>query len=244
VLDTVWGPKSLRHRLRAAAYAGGAGSGSLSVFDACTGCDIPGTGEELVVLLVAFLAVALLWFLIRLAIDLVRRWRNRLRPYGAVRPGPRFARKAPTGTIAAGASVASDPITGRPCVAFGVELVCSRGVMLRDGATVGFAIELDSGERVEVPPGACVIDVSQAKRLRRPALAEYEADLDPHKGALPLFPATVARHAVLEPGDRVEVHGELEVTADGRANVGYRDAALVLAPAGIACLRPGRASAR
>src|SRR5512143_1391716 len=57
LLHEVWGPKSLRRRIREAGRAGIAGSAGGSFLNACSSCDI-GMGDDLAILLWFFLLFA------------------------------------------------------------------------------------------------------------------------------------------------------------------------------------------
>jgi len=239
LLDEVWGPKPMRRRLREATRAGAIGSPGVGLLDGCGSCDLLNAADDvriLAVLVVAFIAIVAIWFAVKLVIELVRRHRNRLRANGAGRPGPRFGRAFARGKVAAGATEI-DPVTKKPAVAFGIQLrEPRRGVMLRDGATIGFTVELDSGECVNIPAGACAIDASYGNRVSLDAA--YSAAIDPLRNDddLDPFPGTEARLVVIAPGDRVEIHGAL-VPAPAPGETGYRDARVVLVPDGVAKLR-------
>jgi hypothetical protein len=238
LLETVWGPKTLRRNLRDATRAGAIGGTSAWAFDGCSSCDATdlGGGEALVVLLVVFFAIVVIWLIVRYAVDRHRQRSQILRAKGALR-GPRFTRGGPQGVIRA-TTTEPDPISGEQAVAFGVELRSARGVMLRDGATLGFELDLDSGERIAIPAGACVIDLAKATRTKAPEL--YISRLDPLRADgddLDPFPASDAKLVVLRPGDRVELHSPLTGELDPTKESGYRDAATRLAITGVPRLR-------
>lgn len=134
-----------------------------------------------VVVVVTTLVFWLAWCLIA---ELLRRRRLRLSARGASCGNVRFGRATACGTIRASAGE-PDPLTGAPCVAFGAELHYRGRVMLRDGATVGFDVELDTGERVVIAPGLCTLDTSAG--VRASPSEHYLKGLDPQRG-----PATIS----------------------------------------------------
>ena len=256
LLTEVWGPASIRQQLRDAARAGVTSGGCGALFDGCGGCDLVGLdiGETLIVIVVLFALGALVWLLACGIGALFRWWRSRSEPNGATRrgAGPEYP-TGRTGTVVAHAGLAPDPITGTPCVGFAALLEHrSRwwrrpATMLRDGATVGFDVVLDDGERVHIPPGALLVDLAAARAVRvdRLQLALYLGELDPardREDELDPFPCHRTRAVQIRPGDRVEVLAAVEARPAGGAAAGrggYRDqASAVLVPAGVPRLRP------
>jgi len=241
LLTEVWGPKSMRLRLREAMKVGAAGGTGVSVLDGCSGCDLLdlGSGEFWAVLAVAVVVIAVLWFALKLVRDLILRRRHRLHANGARRKGPQLGpATGRVGTIIS-RDVARAPIGDRSCVAYALVVQERSTVMLRDAGSVGFEILLDTGEHVRVPAGTCVIDMTGATRATD--LEAYLAELDPLRGSsddLEPFPHDRAFARMLVPGDRVEVLGRLVPIADGTAGGGYREAAhTVLVPDTIPRLR-------
>jgi hypothetical protein len=261
VLTEVWGPPALRRRLRDAARAGLWSGGGVSILDGLSVGDCGGCGGGLDGIVLVGAAVALgvftLWFLFFLGRAAVRAWSRRLPPpRGASRPpaspGPATGQ---VGVIAAARHpLATDPVTGRGALAFALELGHRSGwrrgrrVMLRDAATTGFELVLDGGQRVRVPAGPCVIDLSRAPGADRAWAAAHLARLDPAGAAaddLDPFLFHEVRHLALRPGDRVEIRNRLIPTIDPRAPADdYRaPAATVLVPEGVPRLaRIGRSS--
>jgi hypothetical protein len=232
LLSEVWGSKSVREAARAGAY-GGSGA---SLLDGCSSCDVGDVFDPraLLVLVVVFVAIFVLRLAWRLIAELLRRRRQRLRARGASCGNVRFGRASACGTIRAGASE-PDPITGEPCVAFAAELHYRDRVMLRDGATVGFEVELDTGERVAIAPGLCRLDTDAA--VRAAPCEHYVKTLDPQRQPGDDFdplPGDELRVAHLRVGDRVELHGPLIL--EPSAETGYRDAHLLVTD-GVPCLR-------
>ncbi|HEY8143738.1 MAG TPA: hypothetical protein VIG06_13735 [Kofleriaceae bacterium] len=252
LLTAVWGPPPVRQKLRDMARAGATSGGIGGLFDGCSGCDIIG-GDlgEILMAIVIFIAIGvLLWCLVTAVSALVRRWRGRQRPRGAALPGQPCLPTGRTGTVVARAGLQRDPLTGSPCVGFAAALEHRSSwwrrpvTMLRDGATVGFDILLDTGERVSVPPGPMVVDLGAARaaRVDRMLLALYLGELDPARDTvddLDPFLCNLMRAAQLRPGDRVELFGA--VTARplvGAAPAGYREPApSFLVPTGVPHLR-------
>lgn len=112
---------------------------------------------------------------------------------------------------------------------------------LRAGATAGFDVELDSGERVRVPAGAVWLAGRLAQFDGYNAVATATPlirFIDPHgaQSPWPLFSFNIIAEQVVYAGDRVEVLGEVEprpiaadpVPASGTAAPGgdhvFRDA--------------------
>lgn len=252
LLTEVWGPRPVRERLRSMARAGAASGGCGGVLDGCGGCDLVGgdVGEVLIAVAVLFALGAVLWCLVAGVGALVRWWRARPRPAGALLPAAAEPATGRTGVVLAQAGLAADPLTGSPCVGFAASLEHRSGwlrrpaVMLRDGATLGFDVLLDSGERVRVPAGALRIDRAGARatRVDRMRLALYLGELDPARDRsddLDPFLSNLMRAVQLRPGDRVELLGALRAQPlAGAAAGGYRDpAAGVLTPVGLPHLR-------
>jgi hypothetical protein len=112
--------------------------------------------------------------------------------------------------------------------------------MLRDAVTLGFEVELDSGDRVRVPPGACVIEMPD-RYVSTAGLDRYRLELDPQRvrvDDLEPFPCDRVAHVTLEAGQRVEVVCELDRVAPGDGGMYRRAPRSVLAPRGIVRLRP------
>ncbi|HSD86808.1 MAG TPA: hypothetical protein VLB44_04810 [Kofleriaceae bacterium] len=245
LLDEVWGPKSVRRRIKEASRAGVAGSTGGGFLNACSGCDI-GMGDDLgflAAIVVLFVLIGLVWFVGSWLIDWWRRRHAMRTARGARKQGARCGpRTEQIGRIVA-TRAAEDPLTLTPCVAFGAVLVQDKPapqIMLRDAATVGFEVELDSGERVRIPAGACVIDVPD-RYVGTDGVERYRLELDPQRirvDDLEPFPCDRIAHVTLEAGQRVEVVSELEPVAPGDGGT-YRSAPRsVLAPRGVARLRP------
>jgi hypothetical protein len=251
LMTEVWGPRDVRKQVRQAARAGATSSATGSLFD-CGGCDFIGgdLGEVLIALVVLFAAGVLLWAIAKGIAALIRWWRARPRPNGAARPGaePGYSTHRP-GTVVPRAGLAADPVTGSPCVGFAAALehrasLWRRPVtMLRDGASLGFDVVLDSGERVRIPPGPLIVDLraTRAARVERLRLALYLGGLDavrpPADDDLGPFHSNLVRAVQIRPGDRVEVLGAFEPRPAADCETGYREAACVLVPAHVPRLR-------
>jgi hypothetical protein len=166
-------------------------------------------------------------------------------PVGAAEAPLWTARVRYPGRVDPGAATAPSPIAGVDCVAYGVWLVDRHAekspVLLRDGAALGFDVELDDGRVARVPAGS--VDFAgegESRRLRRVRenLARYLGRLDPHWSAGRRgshLPFSQVREAVLRPGDRLILRADLHVVPDPRAAAGsaYRvAAAAVLLPLG------------
>lgn len=216
LVDAVWGPKAHRPALLAAAPAAKSDS-------TWSGWDIFGI-FELDWFALFVIAGALFWFLGAAIVKLFRKRAALATAQGAIRRGPPLLRTGQTGYV-----MAADET-----VAFGCELRHADTVMLRDGATIGFDVRLDSGELVHVPAGLCAFDMSAAPAMRD--VDSYLAGIDPWRGDPDPFHHDDARRVTLEPGDRVELLCELEPRAGGSA--GYRETAIAsFVPRGFVRLR-------
>lgn len=256
VLLAVWGPPSARERARQLARAGASGGAAGGLLEGlgqgCGGCgELAGTGEfgAVIAVIVAIIAVALfavlLVWLIGRAVAAWQRRKHRLKPRGAQRNVDFRPRGAwVEGVVEVGAPMGS--WTGQlDCVAWGVEVRADTAregdVLMRDGRSAGFTLRLDDGRRITVPAGR--IRVQAEGELPSTAREHIEGDaLTAQLGDLAqcedeydrLVPAEEADSVLIQPGDRVRVHGPLEpvTTGDG----GYRDGASTFRPAGVAWL--------
>jgi hypothetical protein len=216
LVDAVWGPKAHRPALLAAAPAVKSNS-------SWSGWDIFGIFELDWFGLVVIVG-ALLWFVGASVVKLFRRRAALATAQGAIRRGPALLRTGQTGYVMGAGDT----------VAFGCELRHADTVMLRDGATTGFDVRLDSGELVRVPAGLCVFDMSAAPPMRD--VESYLASIDPWRRDPDPFHHDDARRVTLEPGDRVELLCELDPCAGGSA--GYRETATAsFVPRGFVRLR-------
>ena len=238
--------------MREASRVGGISSGGFSLFDGCSGCDLADVagGDILLGLIVVFIAVFVVWFVARWIYDLVQRRRQQLRARGASREPLAPRPTGCTGTIVSREPLLTAPVGARPCLAFGLAIThhdraLRRGpqTMLRDGATLGFEVELDSGGRARIPAGPCTLDMTTATPTRpSPALDDYLRTIDPWHGRaddLAPFPCDHADVVTLAPGDRVEILSPVTSIADASiAPVTYREAATIVVPDGPVRLRP------
>jgi len=256
VLAAVWGPGSARQRAREltrAGVGGGAAGGILEgIGQGCGGCgELAGAGEAgaiigviLAILAVAFFAVVIAWLVGRAVVAWQRR-KHRLRPRGAARNVDYRRRGAwVEGVVEAKAPMGS--WTGQAdCVAWGLEVRADESrdgdVVMRDGRAAPFAVRLADGRRVEVPAGR--VRVQAEGEVPEHARERVDGDaLKTQLGSLAdraeeyeaLVPGEHAEVVMLNPGDRVRVHGPLEAVATGDG--GYRDGAAVFRSAGVAWL--------
>lgn len=234
-MDAVWGPASARQRAKQLAAAGGGGAGAGGALEGCGGCAELGGADGTVLVIIVAICVAVLavWLIIKLARYIQER-RNALQPRGGDRsPAPLGPRTGVEGVVEADHTLEA-PILGERCVAFGLELTARRGfrthVMLRDGATCGFRIRLDTGKVVHVPRGRAVLDLSDADACsgNSAAVHAYLRSIDPgYADDEPFapFPHKSARVDLIRPGDRVELLTRLESVLDPStpATGGYRD---------------------
>jgi hypothetical protein len=249
LLTEVWGPLALRRRIAESARVSAVSGGGTAMLEGCGGLAECALTDGLGLAVAAAVAAAafILWLGVSLVRALVRAWRRRPPPprgarSGPVGPGPQTGR---VGRIEAKAGERLDPIGGRRCVGFAVELrhrpgLFARGrAMLRDAVSGGFDVVLDSGERVRIPPGPLLLDARTVGVDAHPRrLADYLAALDPARGStddLDPFPHSVVGQALLTAGQLVEVRGRLIPTADPAAAPStYRDpAGALLVPDGV-----------
>jgi hypothetical protein len=254
LLCQVWGPRSLRARVREASRVGGIGGGGASLLNGCPGCDVLDAADchVLLVLVLAFFAIFALWLAGRWIFDAVRRWRfqRALHARGAQRDLPAAPPTGCIGTVLGRGPLLAAPIDERLCVAFGLAITHHDGslrrgpqTMLRDGATLGFEIELDSGACARIPAGPCTLDLTAARPARpSPRLDRYLRTIDPQHGQvddLEPFPCDHVDVTTLAPGDRVELLSPIASIADSSlAPVTYREAATIVVPVGPVRLRP------
>jgi len=253
LLTAVWGPAPLRQRLREMARAGAVSGGCGGLFDGCSGCDVVGSELEILAVIVVLFAVGVLVWCAVMGIAALVRWlRARPRPSGAAFPGAAsgYATGRVGTVVLSTGSLARDPLTSEACVGFAGALEhrahwWNRPVtMLRDGATIGFDVVLDSGERVRIPPGPLIADLAAipATRVDRMLLALYLGELDPARDTaddLDPFLCTRMRAAPIRPGDRIELLGPVAARPlAGAPAGGYRDPApTVLVPTGVPAIR-------
>lgn len=255
LLTTVWGPPSVRARAKRAAGAGGSGAAGGAFAEgcgSCSGCDA-GAADPQALIIVAALALifALVYFL---GSFLVRKWREhraKLIPNGAAAAGLSSGlssgkNSGRPGTVVATAT-AKAPLTRESCVAFAYELrhkkMWRRGrTTLRDAASIGFDVQLDSGERVRIPAGAIALGTRSAETARVDPVAalSYLASIDPQRdhdppGEHDTIPYSEIRQVLLKDGARVLVRGRLEPRLDvAGVSGGYRDQApTVLVPVDV-----------
>lgn len=250
LLTAIWGPPSARARAKQAAKAGGGGAAGGAVADGCgsASCDAGALDPEaLLVIAVVAIAFVILYFVGSALLGLWRRYRSRLIPNGAVTAGLSAGHgRGRVGTVVARAT-AQAPLTYLSCVAFANVLSYkrwfrARKVTLRDAATIGFDIELDSGERARIPAGLIALDTRAASPVNPTPqdVEEYLAGIDETRTRdasddCDTAPFTEIRQVLIETGARVVVRGQLEPRPDVEAAPGdYREQApTVLVPVGV-----------
>lgn len=260
--DEVWGPDSRARKLRQAAKAGAGGGlfggalqgcGALDGLNALEGCgELAGAGEgilgvlvAIVVAVVAAIVAALVVALVSGAVNLVRKWLDRPKPHGALRKPPRASgRSNGAGTVSGGARLAL-PWKDGASAAYALELhtktAFGGGALLRDAMAAGFDVTLDDGRRLRVPPGRItVVGKLPTADIDREHVESFLGELDGGGEPRTLFPYDHARALVLNEGDRIDVLGELETSADGSQGHGYRASAGLLVPVGVPVLRVRR----
>jgi hypothetical protein len=255
LLGEVWGPPSLRRRVRQLTKAGGAGAGVGAGLETCklgfNGCDclaVAAEGELAAILggiLVVGVAFVGVYYLGVKIVELVRRRRQAPKPKGALLPVRRSRGERVQGEVLDG--VTTESTGASACVAHELNLSAKRFVgsalMLRDGISAGFRVSLPSGQIATVPAGRVRLKASNARVVSdyqrvRQRLVEIDPlrsqvdDLDP-------FPFDHAAEVCIAPGDWVELVGEFERQALGEHRAeGYRDAAAAtLVASGVPLVR-------
>jgi hypothetical protein len=183
-----------------------------------------------------------------LVMALVRWIRGRMdtpKPHGALRKPPKANGRSNGAGVVSGAARVELPWREGEALAYALELhtksAFGGGALLRDAVTAGFDLMLDDGRAVRVPPGrVTVVGKLESERVERDRMDRFLGDIDPKHVERTLFPYDYARAVAIEPGDRVEVLGELERTADATQGHGYRASAGLLTPVGVPVLRVRR----
>jgi hypothetical protein len=246
---------------------GGAFGGFLQGCNACDalqgleGCgNLADAGEGIVAVLVFIVAAAafaivaaLVGWLVMALVRWIRARMDKPKPHGALRKPPKASgRTHGTGAVSGQARVAL-PWKSGDALAYALELhtktAFGGGALLRDAVTAGFDVTLDDGVVVRMPPGRVTIVGSlPPAEIERGRVDRFLGDIDPRHDAdvadveegaekRALFPYDFARAVEIGPGDRVEVLGELERTADGAQGHGYRASAGLMTPVGVPVLR-------
>jgi hypothetical protein len=165
------------------------------------------------------------------------------KPHGALLRPPKVARKVHgVGTVKKGEPVET-PWKPGTCLAYAMELhkkeLFGGGAMLRDAATAGFEVALDDGRVMRVPAGRIRLLGRLTKEEVDMERMLDQVDLTGHatRDGREYFPHDHALGLTLQPGDRVEVLGQVELGADTAQAGGYRANAGVLVPVGVPVLR-------
>jgi hypothetical protein len=161
-----------------------------------------------------------------------------------IAPQPRFA----AGEILPCEAVVA-PGSGTECAAWALELRYDgrwgSRITLRVGASAGFDVALDGGERVRIPAGPLWFEgtLPQLDDMESHMLEEMLRTLDPTRTGdtetWPLFPFNIISEQTLQIGDRIEILGAVErELVSGQKDAMYRDApASVLVPRASPALR-------
>jgi hypothetical protein len=249
LLAEVWGPPDLRRRARQVAKAGGAGAAvdSCANLGGCDGCVDLGSGGlgDLAALLLGLLLAALvfiaLWFVISKIIEAVRRYRAKLVPKGALSPAPRPHGGMRTGVVR---SDANGVTADGHLVARAIELhkarLSANDVMLREAMTDGMIVALGDGATVKVPAGRLRLagswHVHDDPLVGVDALSRATGPVSEDEDGYALVPYDVTMCLELRVGDRVAIHGPLELDAPRGASGGYRGASTALVCVGTPSL--------
>lgn len=146
-------------------------------------------------------------------------------PTGGRPPIRNIAPLPVTGVIADGAQLPS-PLSGRPCVAYSAVVTCGKAKVLRAACTIGFAIETNDGQHIDVPAGEIALASDSGDPVEVDAVDGFLASGLPVVEGLagePLFPHDAAVERVLVPGDTIRIHSHIAERPGGAA--GYRDQA-------------------
>jgi len=257
--DEVWGPDSRARKIRQATRAGAGGATIGGIFEGCdlgggvSSCDVSGEailGAIAVVIAMAVLAVVavVLWWIIKAIASVVRNAMDRPKPHGALLEPPKVKRVvAGRGVVKSGTPVMT-PWKAGSTFAYAMELYEDRvfggGAMLRDAWAAGFDVTLDDGRTLRIPEGRVRIlgkrekvstDTSRVDAFLR------EIDTERTDGDRSIFPYDHARAVTIDPGDHVEVLGDVDITS-GEGSSGYRSNAGMLVPIGVPVLRVHKAT--
>ncbi len=140
------------------------------------------------------------------------------------------------------------PASGLSCVAFALELrfdsASGPRTMYRDAITVGFTVELDSGETARIPPGRVRLigPMRQAIDFDNLGLEAYLKEFDrrrSHGTELDPLRYNAVYELTLLPGDRVELISEFEPAVHPETGeTHYRESPSSIAiPLGVPVLR-------
>lgn len=252
LLTEVWGPPSVRRRLKQMAAAGGAGAaGSSLVIPGCeVGCEALVFEPGLAVVIMAVTAVGMLfYYALTMALHAIRKHNNRPRPNGA-KTLPQMVRisRPNRGRITTGDGWVKT-LTGARVLGHGLRLLREHSnqseLMLSDGECGGITLKTEAGGTLYIPPGRIRMDaVAGVAQEVAPGWVEaylksLEGDYLEDPEELELIPHDRAEELTLGRGDRVEVLNKLQSVADPRSSAGgYREAAgVILVPVGVPRLR-------
>ncbi len=257
--DEVWGPDSRARKLRQAAKVGAGGGLFGGLFQGCSACDalqglqgcgdLASAGEGIVAVLLFVVAAALFavvaalvaWLVMSL-VRLIRARLDKPKPHGALRKPPKAGGRANGAGTALGDARVAIPWKSGECLAYALELhtksAFGGGALLRDAMTAGFDVTLDDGRVVRIPPGrVTVVGKLEDASVDRESVDRFLGNIDPMHAERTLFPYDYAKAVAFGPGDRIDVLGELERTADTTQGHGYRASAGLLTPVGVPVLR-------
>jgi hypothetical protein len=218
-LEALWGPPDARARAKELAKASGSGAGFGLLLELGECVPDVGAAAVMAVMAVIGLLVGAAWWFVTKIEALYRAYRDRLLPNGPAKKVAKL-RGARRGTVVGGPSILA-PGSGEPCLGYGVELLAKGRLkmrtVLREGQTGGFSIELDDGDRVEVPAGRIRIRGPTARHdpsdviedMLRPIRERFPADeLEP-------LPVDEVAETLLLDGDEVILRGDLQEAAVG-----------------------------
>ncbi len=238
LLSEVWGPPSVRRRIKQIAAAGGAGAagGSMLGPAAEIGCEVMVMDGALGLIIMAVAAVIMLFYAaITRVTHMVRMSGKHPRPNGA-RVQPRRLRGRHTGGRVAEVKGLVTAPSGQQVAAYGLRLMRKQSnlsaLMLSDGHCAGFTVEAEDGTRILVPAGRVRLEGPDrlAQAVAEPRVASYLQQFDGDYLADPeelaMVPHDRAEEFTIKRGDGVEVLSRLQPMPDPRAAAGgYRDAA-------------------
>ena len=228
-------------------------------FQGCNACDalqglegcgnLADAGEGIVAVLLFVLAAAvfaivaaLVGWLVMALVRWIRQRMDKPKPHGALRKPPKASGRSNGAGVVSGEARVALPWKRGSAVAYALELhtksAFGGGALLRDAVTAGFDVTLDDGRRVRIPAGrVTMLGKLENADVERERVDAFLGDIDALHAERTLFPYDHARAVAIEPGDRVEVLGELERTADTTQGHGYRASAGLMTPVGVPVLR-------
>jgi hypothetical protein len=147
------------------------------------------------------------------------------------------------GTVEATATTLA-PASGRACVAWQIALFSSvydfGPVIVLDAVTIGFRVVPATGESVHAPQGRVRFAVPPTPLMvvRQDTFGQWLSTINDPRRPMSWLPYNEVRETILVPGERIELDGPFETSAD-RGESAYRDApSTILVPRGVPYIFP------